>query len=62
LLARIKEDKIAEKQRLAPYFFGGFSHGANTSDTQGVHSEELKPYMSSKPETNGTNGTNGLKA
>jgi homogentisate 1,2-dioxygenase len=30
---------------LAPYYFGGFSHGANTSDTEGVHSKELKPYL-----------------
>jgi homogentisate 1,2-dioxygenase len=56
LLARIKEDKVAEKQRLAPYYFGGFSHGANTSDTDGVHREELEPYLSGKAKSNGTNG------
>ncbi|KAJ4345468.1 uncharacterized protein N0V89_011599 [Didymosphaeria variabile] len=52
LLARLKEDKIAEKKRLAPYYIGGFSHGANASDTEGVHSKELKPYL---------NGTNGVR-
>ena len=42
----MKQDKIAEKKRLAPYYIGGFSHGANASDTEGVHSEELAPYLS----------------
>ena len=61
LLARVKEDKIAEKKRLAPYYFGGFSHGANSSDTEGVHSKELEPYLNGSVEkkelTNGhTNG------
>jgi homogentisate 1,2-dioxygenase len=56
LLARIKDDKIAEKKRLAPYYFGGFSHGANTSSTGGVHSEELKQYLSPESKANGTNG------
>lgn len=59
LLARVKEDKIAAKQRLAPYYFGGFSHGANTSDTEGVHSAELEPYIRSTSKVNGANGTNG---
>ncbi|KAF2750992.1 homogentisate 1,2-dioxygenase [Sporormia fimetaria CBS 119925] len=45
LLARVKQDKIAEKKRLAPYYIGGFSHGANASDTEGVHSKELEPYL-----------------
>lgn len=62
LLARIKEDKLAEKQRLAPYYFGGFSHGANTSDTDGVHREELEPYLSGKAKVNGAIGSNGTKA
>lgn len=56
LLARIKDDKVAEKQRLAPYYFGGFSHGANTSDTDGVHRKELEPYLNGQAKTNGTNG------
>jgi len=57
LLARVKEDKISEKKRLAPYYFGGFSHGANTSDTEGVHSADLDiKQLSSK--VNGANGTN----
>ena len=56
LLARIKDDKIAEKKRLAPYYFGGFSHGANTSNTEGVHAEELKQYLTSDSKANGTNG------
>lgn len=57
LLARVKADKIAEKKRLAPYYFGGFSHGANTSETEGVHSEELAPYLNGTAEPNGqTNG------
>jgi homogentisate 1,2-dioxygenase len=57
LLARVKDDKIAEKKRLAPYYFGGFSHGANTSDTEGVHSADLDiKHLNSK--ANGTNGTN----
>ena len=30
---------------MAPYYIGGFAHGANASDTEGVHSEELKPYL-----------------
>lgn len=59
LLTRIKEDKLAEKQRLAPYYFGGFSHGANTSSTDGVHREELEPYLSEKAKMNGINGING---
>jgi homogentisate 1,2-dioxygenase len=58
LLARIKDDKIAEKKRLAPYYFGGFSHGANTSVIDGVHAEELKKYLSSESKTNGVNGVN----
>ncbi|KAF2730224.1 Homogentisate 1,2-dioxygenase [Polyplosphaeria fusca] len=58
LLAKLKEDKIAEKKRLAPYYFGGFSSGANTSATEGVHSKELKPYLNGAAETNGT--TNGV--
>lgn len=56
LLARIKDDKIAEKQRLAPYYFGGFSHGANTSNTDGVHRDELEPYLRGHAKTNGTHG------
>lgn len=58
MLARVKADKIAEKKRLAPYYFGGFSHGANTSATEGVHSEEMKPYLNGglQPQTNQTNG------
>lgn len=67
LLARLKEDKIAEKRRLAPYYIGGFSHGANASDTEGVHSRELAPYLN-ETKTNGirhdslSNGdvTNGI--
>lgn len=59
LLARVKEDKLAEKRRLAPYYFGGFSHGANTSDTTGVHSDELEKYMRHDSKINGTNGVNG---
>lgn len=61
LLARVKEDKIHEKRRLAPYYFGGFSHGANTSDTEGVHSEELEQYLRRDSKINGTNGTNGTE-
>ncbi|KAH7068457.1 RmlC-like cupin domain-containing protein [Paraphoma chrysanthemicola] len=57
LLARIKEDKHAEKRRLAPYYFGGFSHGANTSDTEGVHSKELEKYLRGDSTINGINGT-----
>jgi homogentisate 1,2-dioxygenase len=59
LLARLKKDKIAEKKRLAPYYIGGFSHGANASDTEGVHSKELKPYLdcTANGATNGVNGT-----
>jgi len=53
----IKEDKVAEKQRLAPYYFGGFSQGANTSNTEGVHSAELGQYMSKDSESNGLSGT-----
>jgi homogentisate 1,2-dioxygenase len=56
LLALIKEDKIAEKQRLAPYYFGGFSHGANTSATEGVHSAELEKYLRRDSKVNGANG------
>jgi homogentisate 1,2-dioxygenase len=56
LLARIKEDKLAEKQRLASYYFGGFSHGANTSNTEGVHSADL----GSKQTPSKANGTNGV--
>jgi homogentisate 1,2-dioxygenase len=65
LLAQIKDDKIAEKKRLAPYYFGGFSNGANTSATEGVHSEELGQYLRDDSKSNGTNGvdgTNGVKA
>lgn len=56
LLARVKEDKIAVKQRMAQYYFGGFSHGANTSDTEGVHSADLD-YKQVGSKVNGTNGT-----
>lgn len=59
LMARIKEDRAAEKRRLAPYYFGGFSHGANTSDTEGVHSAELGQYIRPDSKSNGVNGTNG---
>ena len=66
LLKRVKQDKIAEKKRLAPYYFGGFSHGANTSETEGVHSKELAPYLETKlngdlngSHTNGNGITNG---
>jgi hypothetical protein len=51
LLTRLKEDAIAEKKRLAPYYIGGFTHGANSSDTQGVHSEELAPYLNGVSKT-----------
>jgi homogentisate 1,2-dioxygenase len=61
LLARVKEDKVVEKQRLAPYYFGGFSHGANTSDTEGVHSADLDNTYS-QFKVNGTNGANGVSA
>ena len=54
MLARVKEDAIAEKKRLAPYYIGGFTHGANSSDTRGVHSEELAPYL------NGVSGAEEL--
>jgi homogentisate 1,2-dioxygenase len=59
LLARVKEDKIAEKKRLANYYFGGFSHGANTSDTEGVHSADLDNKLYGL-KANGANGTNGV--
>ena len=59
LLARIKQDKIAEKQRLAPYYFGGFMHGANTRDDDGVHKEEFEEYLG---KVKGVNGVNGVKA
>ncbi|KAH9874017.1 hypothetical protein IAQ61_004645 [Plenodomus lingam] len=62
LLARTKEDAIAEKRRLAPYYFGGFSHGANTSDTSGVHSEELEPYLRHDSKVNGANGMKSAAA
>jgi homogentisate 1,2-dioxygenase len=55
----VKKDKVAEKRRLAPYYFGGFSHGANTSDTQGVHSEDLEQHTRQEAKVNGANGTNG---
>lgn len=48
---------IAEKKRLAPYYIGGFAHGANSSDTEGVHSKELKEYLNGA--TNGTAEVNG---
>lgn len=51
MLARLKKDAIAEKKRLAPYYIGGFTHGANSSDTQGVHSEELAPYLNGVSKT-----------
>lgn len=51
MLARLKVDAIAEKKRLAPYYIGGFAHGANSSDTQGVHSEELAPYLNGVSKT-----------
>ena len=51
MLARVKKDAIAEKKRLAPYYIGGFTHGANSSDTQGVHSEELAPYLNGVSKT-----------
>ena len=51
MLARVKEDAIAEKKRLTPYYIGGFTHGANSSDTQGVHSEELAPYLNGVSKT-----------
>jgi homogentisate 1,2-dioxygenase len=54
----VKEDKIVEKQRLAPYYFGGFSHGANTSDIEGVHSADLDNYKQHEVKVNGANGTN----
>jgi homogentisate 1,2-dioxygenase len=60
LLARVKEDKIAEKRRLAPYYFGGFTHGANTSDTEGVHSADLDNYSSQNTKANGTNSVNSM--
>jgi hypothetical protein len=52
----LKEDKIAEKKRLAPYYIGGFEHGANTSNTEGVHYRELKQYLEA-PTNDLTNGT-----
>lgn len=55
LLARIKQDKVAEKQRLASYYFGGFAHGANTRDDDGVHREEFEEYL-------GVGKVNGVKA
>jgi homogentisate 1,2-dioxygenase len=61
LLARVKQDKIAEKKRLAPYYIGGFEHGANTSDTEGVHSKELKPYLNGT-RTEATNGSTTTEA
>lgn len=45
LLAHVKADKIAEKKRLAPYYIGGFSHGPNSSDSEGVHSKELEQTL-----------------
>ena len=46
---------------MAPYYFGGFSHGANTSDTEGVHSADLS-YKQVASKANGANGTNGVSA
>jgi homogentisate 1,2-dioxygenase len=54
----VKEDKIIEKQRIAPYYFGGFTHGANTSDTEGVHSADLDNYKHHEVKVNVANGTN----
>ena len=57
-MARLKDDKITKQKMLAPYYIGGFAHGANSSMTEGVHSKELKPYLNGTSETNGTtNGT-----
>lgn len=52
----MKEDAVAEKRRLAPYYFGGFSQGANTSSTSGVHSDELEAYMRRDSKIESSNG------
>lgn len=56
MLARLKIDKIEEKKRLAPYYIGGFSRGANSSMTEGVHSKELAPYLESSQKNGSSNG------
>jgi homogentisate 1,2-dioxygenase len=61
LLTRVKEDKIAEKHRLAPYYFGGFAHGANTTDSEGVHSADLDNYTSQETKANGINSAYSTK-